>query len=276
MLSKYTVPVTLGLLALAGFSSSAHAGVITQRSAIETVILADTSGSHLLETDTANSAYTQSYEDSSTSLALRADTSTGVVGASSYSKGGSGQALVTIFDTIEFSGLLTPTTISYNFGVDGSFYTDSIFDSAYFQSYVRIYDITGMQSWLETESFFGIFDDTDPVESANEISYTGFYQSAQDGDYGLYSFDEVLSGSFVAEQGRTYGVAILANAYASGDNAYTDFLNTSTFSFTDLGGATFTSGSGAFLSPTSVPEPSSLAILGLGLAALGFRRIKQS
>ncbi|GGD63278.1 PEP-CTERM sorting domain-containing protein [Lacimicrobium alkaliphilum] len=276
MLPKNTLAMTIGLLALSGFNSLAQAEVITQRSAIETIILADTSGSNLLETNSANSEYTQNYEDAAATLALRADTSAGVVGASSYSKGDSGQALVTIFDTIEFSGLLTPTTISYNLGVDGSFYTDSIFDSAYFQSYVRIYDITGMQSWLETEPFFDVFDDTGPVDSANEISYTGFYQSSQDAGDGLYSFDEVLNGSFTAEEGKTYGIAIVANAFASGENAYTDFLNTSTFSFTDLGGATFTSGSGAFLNPTSVPEPSGLAILGLGLAALGFRRIKQS
>ncbi len=278
MLSKLTVVSAIGLLSFIAVSPSAHAAVITERSAIESIILADTSGSQLLETGVGDTSFSQTYEDDSAVLNWKADTSTGTVGTSSYSKGDSGQTIVKIFDTIEFSGLLMPTTISYSLGMDGSFYTDSLFDSAYFQSYVRIYDITGLDSWLETEDFFGVFDDTTPVAEANELSVTAFHVSSEEGVYGLFSFDELENGMFTAEAGKTYGIEILGNAFSTGENAYSDFFNTSTFGFTDLGGATFTSGSGTFLSAAapSVPEPLSFGMLGLGLLGLTWRRIRTS
>ncbi len=82
--------------------------------------------------------------------------------------------------------------------------------------------------------------------------------------------------------GGDFDWVLLLNAYASaynpGDSFYLDLSHTVTFSYEGPAGSSTRSVSALFdnynVSSTSVPEPSTLALLGLGLAELGFSRRK--
>jgi len=180
------------------------------------------------------------------------------------------QTLVGAFDTVTFStpgGI--PTQVSFSLTLDGHLASNNTLGNPFAQSFIRFYDITGLETWLETRSVFGIFDEVgvrpDAVEVAVVNIDVGFDNSGPINQF----FFETESSSFLAEPGRTYGVQIGASS-AAGDGALSDAINSGALRFTELNGATFESGSGEFLS--AVPEPSTGLLLGLGLAGLASSR----
>ncbi|WP_076417695.1 PEP-CTERM sorting domain-containing protein [Colwellia sp. UCD-KL20] len=197
--------------------------------------------------------------------------------------------VVKIFDTLTFD---STATVSFEYTIDGMLSSDSIFNNPYGQGRIDIYDITGLDSWLETDSFLGLFDQVEVSENANVLSNNNISidldkirgLSTQEGeilierelsrDGTLHNVDYTLSGSFEVDPSKTYGIKLSANTYVS--EGVADFSNTGTFAFTDLGGATFTSGSGAFLSQqqTTVPEPSSVLMFGFALSGFTLSRKK--
>ena len=247
----------------------------------DSLISIDFIGSESSGTTSENSYYSNSTDGAS----AYGDLVNGKVGSKSIEV--NTNAIVQVFDTLTFD---TATTVSFEYTLDGMLSSGSIFDSPYGQSRIDIYDITGLDTWLETDSFFGLFDQVAVSESASALSNNtisihldkiqGF--STQDGeilferelsrDNTLHNVDYTLSGSFAVDPTKTYGIRLLANTY--GDGGVADFSNTGTFAFTDLGGATFVSGSGSFLTApqTSVPEPSSVLMFGLALSGLALSR----
>lgn len=225
------------------------------------------------------------YSNSTDGASGYGDLNTGMVGANSINV--NTQSIFQVFDTLTFD---SDTTVSFEYTLDGILSSTSIFDSPYGQGRIDIYDITGLTSWLESNSVLGLFDQVGVSESVNALSNNtislgldeiqGF--STQEGeilverelsrDGTLHNVDYTLSGSFEVDPTKTYGIRLAVNAL--GDNGIADFSNTGSFSFTDLGGASFSSGSGVFLSQQqiSVPEPSSVLMFGLALSGLAFSR----
>lgn len=203
----------------------------------------------------------------------RASLATGEVGTRVDSVGRrSGQALVAMFDTLQFSTPGNgPVTVSYTARYDGELYKPDVFGNAYAVYQVTIYDITGLVSWIESSSFSGLFDTYAPSAQARQLADTRFDDLVALG--GVQQVDVAEEGRFQAMPGRRYGIRIVSNSFASGGSR-SDFYGTGSFRFTDLGGATFTSGSGSFLSTVggTVNEPALPVLAGLLAALLAGRR----
>lgn len=217
----------------------------------------------------------------------------------------SASSAVTLFDTLTF----TPDTslpilpamipITYGLSFDGSIANTSPAGGASIAtSIVTIYDITGLATWL-TEKIVApefptdVFISSDaPVVSTLGINLLVAPQRTIDLSPALSYFDALIANTdgtvfdfdlsktetFLADPSKTYGISIRTSSVVGGLNplgSFSDFLNTSTFGFTNLNGATFTSGSGAFLT-AAVPEPSVFALLGIGVIGLMAHRRSRS
>ncbi len=267
-----------GLFTL-GLAVSVEAAPISSNSIIEAVQFGEFTSSDFVVTRSNGVNLSSPLTSSNGStLDAKANIALGTVGSSVFSTddangfGANGQSRISIFDTLSFSGLSGPTAINYDLSLDGTLLASSIFDSPFERTAVRIYDITGLTNWLEETSFLGLGMDIGAVSAATKISQTSIFEEASVLGLGLHVINKSASGSFIAEAGKTYGISLSSNSFSSGQGSHSDFLNTSTFSFTNLNGASFNSGSGAFLSAatTAIPEPSMLALLGIGM--LGFMR----
>jgi len=218
------------------------------------------------------------------------DLSSGQVGSiSSSTSGTSYQSMAKVADTLTFS---TATEVSFNYSVHGFLSADSgeyLLPNAYGQGRIDIYDITGIDNWLETSSLFGYFDTVKVVPEAQEISLnTVMFRFGQTSywtqdigewididnnlteDGALYEVSFDLSGSFVVDPSKVYGISMGVNTYSSG-GGLADFSQTGTFEFTNLGGASFSSSSGAFLTasaPVPVPLPSTIWLFAPALMGL--------
>jgi len=188
---------------------------------------------------------------------------------------------IMLFDTLSFSSAL-PTSVSYGVNFDGSISNRNVFGAGTASTTVKIYDITGLSTWLTetpidspTDTF--IFS-TAPIVSETSVNFfvgaqnivdtlpPSFDQAIANTDGTVFDFDLNKTGTFIADPTKTYGISIWTQSGASGLGSSSDFLNTSAFSFTDLNGATFSSGSGVFLS-AAVSTPSVPALLGIGIIA---------
>ncbi len=277
----------LVILSSCYLSTPTYANVITTDHLIEIVQIG---GSNLLENTfssyTTNSTYNNEFTPG---VQAYGDLSTGKVGAiSSATSGTEYQSSVLAYDTLSFS---SAAEVSFNFSLHGFLSSSSSVNSPSGQGYVKIYDITDIDNWLESSSFFGYYDDINVVSEAVQISgntvmigheKTSYYTDAtgwehvdnnllRDGTFHEVSWD--LSGSFIADPTKTYGITLGTSTYSSGGynsgDSVADFSRTGTFEFTDLGGASFVSSSGAFLTaPSTVPLPPAVWLFGPGLIGL--------
>lgn len=234
-------------------------------------------GSIVVSSSKENTAVESVFSSSMGSdIRARGSLATGQVGtyAATSDRFSSAQSIIGLYDTISFFGASTPTEVTYSFGLEGSLSRASTFSTAYVDGFVYIYDITGLSAWLESVPFVYDTSVTQPVPSAVLLSQSRVFKDlvpSWDVEEESLNVNEFLTGSFTAEVGRQYGVLISSNSYASGIGGLSDFYGTGTFSFQDLGGLTFSSGSGVFLSQqpvVGVPEPSTWLLLLTGLAAL--------
>ncbi len=220
------------------------------------------------------------------------DLRTGKVGAlaESIKEGTTLDALassVSIFDTVTFS---ESATVSFNFAVSGSFsaINPSVTQTLLSKAGIGIFDLSGTSQWI-----FGLEGSAVPfcftpgcpifqrsvnsnmdwsrtVDENNSVLAEVTHNFPQNG--GVYSLGIDVPGVMDVEAGSTYGIVLSMSAISPGWSINSaDFSSTGSFSFTDLDGATFTSGSGAFLTGgpvPAVPVPASIWFFASGILSV--------
>ncbi len=297
----------LFFLLAAFFSISAHAEIFTTPLEANSIIQI----SHLdysdgdadeplgyFATSTASSFSDTYISTAQSHVASYGNLANGKVG--SIAKGTTGtdyQTSVAMYDTLQFT---TPndqaTQISFNLSFDGilSSYLKGQADAHYT---VRIYDITETEHWLEDRRYvgsvypsFASYVDVNVSGAATRIFSESIHfgmnpsnDSKQYNDLNFFGATNAPTlasltkqGSITVDPSRGYGIEIVSYASAYGA-ASANFLNTGTFQFSNLQGASFDSGSGLFLTSSNVsnvPLPSGIYLLGSSLALLFARRAR--
>lgn len=274
-----------------GLAASIHAAPITDQSLIQVRQLENTfSNGHILNNfTTTNSSVSHTLDTTpgvGSTVQAHGSLVTGKTGTlastSTHPDINNTASSVMLFDTLSFSSA-SPTNVSYGINFDGSIANLGVASTA--STNIKIYDITGFSTWLTQTEISGPTDtfisSNAPVVSETSIDFfvgaqnlidtfppsTSFDQAIANTDGTVFNFDLNKTGTFIADPSKTYGISIWTQSLASGLGSSSDFLNTSAFSFTDLNGATFTSGSGAFLTAQAVSAPPVSALLGIGIFA---------
>ena len=252
-------------------SSFVFATTITPREGIFVEVLA----SEAYATESLAPYFEHTSTDGSTQA--YGNLSTGQVGSKAIGSDHYSQTIVTMYDTLTFDTIdAESASISFASTYDGSLASSDRYSHPYAAFGLMIYDITGIDKWLETKNLFGRYDQTQPIDAAQEI-YSGYIEFFFDDIGGIHNgsaynvYDE-LFGSVTVESDHTYGIRIFSNTSGSEDS-YADFLNTGAFEFVDLNGAIYTSGSGVFLDesngiPTPIPASMTMLLLGIGLLSI--------
>jgi len=165
---------------------------------------------------------------------------------------------VELGDTITVNGVTTPTTVTLQMRVTGTISgaVPQVF------SFLHVGD-----SLVCTSGLSGVCSLVNPGELVQ-----GFWSSSPSTVDQLFSIDIPLTS---ADSTFAFYARIIAST--TGPDGVADFGNTARFSLILPEGLSFSSGSGVFLSANRVvPEPGTLALLGLGLAGLGLSRRRKA
>lgn len=218
---------------------------------------------------------------------------------------GAGGAAAALFDVLTFD---QAATVSYEIALDGRVELFGAGSQARVESYVQFRDVTGtlapeIYQFNPLTELYQLHPDLPyPFAGSSYGAYLyggeSFYAGTpgpdaevfEDMDGAELEIDKSHGASFQVEAGRQYLVWMSQAAFVSSVNSTTvstaDLSHTATFRFTDLGGATFTSASGLFLTaapggetpggeepPAPVPLPAGALLLAgaLGLLAVARR-----
>jgi hypothetical protein len=239
--------------------------------------------SHGIISTTEGSLYKASTSAQGSSYKAYTDATTGRVGT--YSENlisteqipSSGSTFSSIYDRLTFStDDSNPVEVTYDFS-----YKTSVFQSeggvgTRAGGGVSIYDVTGFDNWIQflqpNAGGIGIVFANGLVSSTGYKINSPFPLTAKSFSTDL---NEVSSNSFIADPNKSYGIVIASSSNATGQGSFSNALST-TFKFSNLNGATFESSSGNFLSEVnSVPEPSTLYIMIIGLLGLGLIKCRK-
>ncbi|QIE54476.1 hypothetical protein G5B40_02900 [Pikeienuella piscinae] len=189
------------------------------------------------------------------------------------------------YDIVRFSD---DATLDLAMAFDGSIAnSDATSADALASLTVNIFDVTGMsQIFFESDGDLILTSEVygeGRVIGVNSLAFQvasdesrrfpevdGLIDSS--GTPNTFAMEEAFSASVL--EGRDYLVLLSMNAVVNSNEGFAfDMLNTGSLAFTDLGGASYTSNSGVFLSEqppvSTVPVPPALAHLAVALFGLG-------